>query len=64
MLRELRLRLLLHYIAVTGGVEIGEAAAMCSVSEMTARRDLAELARRGAILRVHGGAVRPGEPTR
>lgn len=40
-----------------GGVRIVDVADSFDVSEMTARRDIAELAGRGLVRRVHGGAV-------
>jgi DeoR family fructose operon transcriptional repressor len=40
-----------------GAVDLATAAVECGVSEMTIRRDLAELEREGRIKRVRGGAV-------
>lgn len=42
-----------------GAVSVAEVEARFGVSSMTARRDLAELARRGVAQRTHGGAVVP-----
>ncbi len=41
----------------TGAVDLAWAAEECGVSEMTIRRDLAELERLGLVKRVRGGAV-------
>jgi DeoR/GlpR family transcriptional regulator of sugar metabolism len=40
-----------------GQVEVGDLARRLDVSDMTVRRDLEELERRGLLRRVHGGAV-------
>jgi DeoR/GlpR family transcriptional regulator of sugar metabolism len=42
----------------TGSAHVSELATTLGVSEMTVRRDLAELERDGKLTRVHGGAVR------
>jgi DeoR/GlpR family transcriptional regulator of sugar metabolism len=42
-----------------GSVTVAEIEARFGVSSMTARRDLAELERQGALRRTHGGAVLP-----
>ena len=54
---EERLRRLTDRMLRDGVVAIGDAAAELGVSEMTIRRDLAELEERGAARRVRGGAV-------
>ncbi|MCC9146802.1 MULTISPECIES: DeoR/GlpR family DNA-binding transcription regulator [unclassified Arthrobacter] len=41
-------------------VRVSSLARDLAVSEMTVRRDIDTLAARGALVRVHGGAVRPG----
>lgn len=41
-------------------VRVSDLAAELGVSEMTVRRDIDALEARGALVRVHGGAVRPG----
>lgn len=46
-------------LRASGAVSVAEVQAKLSVSSMTARRDLAELARRGLAQRTHGGAVIP-----
>src|ERR687888_312215 len=43
-----------------GTAQVSELAERFAVSEMTVRRDLAELERRGKLERVHGGAVSVG----
>lgn len=43
-----------------GGVRVAEMVEQLGVSEMTVRRDIAGLVRRGLLVRVHGGAVAPG----
>ncbi|MGH2969967.1 MAG: DeoR/GlpR family DNA-binding transcription regulator [Solirubrobacteraceae bacterium] len=47
----------------TGTAHVGELAAAFGVSEMTVRRDLADLERGGKLTRVHGGAVVADEPS-
>jgi DeoR family transcriptional regulator, fructose operon transcriptional repressor len=58
---EERLRWLADRLAVDGSITIAAAAEALGVSEMTIRRDLAELEERGTARRVRGGAtaVRP-----
>ncbi len=51
-----------HILAVvsrTGGVRVAEMVDDLGVSEMTIRRDIVALVRRGLVSRVHGGAVAP-----
>jgi DeoR/GlpR family transcriptional regulator of sugar metabolism len=43
-----------------GGCSVESLSRECGVSDMTIRRDLAALARKGKVLRTHGGAL-PGE---
>ncbi len=40
-----------------GGVRVSDLTTLLDVSDMTVRRDLEELDRRGLLLKVHGGAV-------
>jgi DeoR/GlpR family transcriptional regulator of sugar metabolism len=40
-----------------GGVRVSDLTSLLDVSDMTVRRDLEELDRRGLLLKVHGGAV-------
>jgi len=60
---EERLRRLTEQMRAAGSVSIPEAATELGVSEMTIRRDLAELEERGAARRVRGGAVPIGPQT-
>src|SRR3974390_2325450 len=60
---EERLRRLTEQMRAAGSVSIPEAATELGVSEMTIRRDLAELEERGAARRVRGGAVPRGPQT-
>jgi DeoR/GlpR family transcriptional regulator of sugar metabolism len=57
MLRKERLRLILKEINVHNTVLSVELSEMLAVSEDTIRRDLQELAQKGAIVKVHGGAM-------
>jgi DeoR/GlpR family transcriptional regulator of sugar metabolism len=59
MLAETRRRAIAEALRAAGAVTIGEVEAQFGVSPMTARRDLAELERRGVVRRTHGGAVLP-----
>jgi DeoR family fructose operon transcriptional repressor len=54
---EARLQWLIERLQQTGAIAIAEAAEQLHVSEMTVRRDLAELEERGVARRVRGGAV-------
>ena len=57
---EERLRWLREQLAEVGSVTIAAAATALGVSEMTIRRDLAELEERGTARRVRGGATAMG----
>lgn len=59
-LAEERLSLLAERVRAEGRLEIAAVAADLGVSEMTVRRDLAELESRGALKRVRGGALAVG----
>src|SRR5690242_14763666 len=59
MLAETRRRSIAEALRSSGAVTIGELESRFGVSPMTARRDLAELERRGVVRRTHGGAVLP-----
>jgi DeoR/GlpR family transcriptional regulator of sugar metabolism len=53
---------ILDHVRRTGGIRVGEIVDMLGVSEMTVRRDIAALADRGLVARVHGGATLAGAP--
>jgi DeoR/GlpR family transcriptional regulator of sugar metabolism len=59
MLVEARRRAIADATRASGAVSIAEVEERFGVSPMTARRDLAELERRGVVRRTHGGAVLP-----
>lgn len=50
------------HLRTAGSVTIAEVEELFGVSPVTARRDLAELERRGVVRRTHGGAVLPAGP--
>lgn len=54
---EVRRSVLIDLLARDGAFDLATAASECGVSEMTIRRDLAELERQGQIKRVRGGAI-------
>ncbi|NJQ07145.1 DeoR/GlpR transcriptional regulator [Streptomyces lonarensis] len=58
-----RRALILAALRRNGGVRVGELTAEFGVSEMTVRRDLDALERRGSLRKVHGGAVPAGPST-
>jgi len=57
MLKEERQQLILQAVRDTGQVTVAELGSRFGVSEVTARRDLGELAARGLLRRAHGGAL-------
>jgi DeoR/GlpR family transcriptional regulator of sugar metabolism len=57
LLAEQRRALILDEVRRRGGVRVNELTRKLHVSDMTIRRDLDSLARRGVIEKVHGGAV-------
>jgi DeoR/GlpR family transcriptional regulator of sugar metabolism len=59
VLAETRRREIADRLRTTGAVTVAELEERFGVSPMTARRDLAELERRGIVRRTHGGAVLP-----
>src|SRR3954449_3551269 len=59
VLAESRRREIAERLRATGAVTVAEVEERYGVSPMTARRDLAELERRGVVRRTHGGAVLP-----
>ncbi|WP_194411303.1 substrate-binding domain-containing protein [Microbacterium cremeum] len=59
MIAEQRRERILREIVLRGRIEVADFARRTELSGMTIRRDLAVLAERGLIRRVHGGAVLP-----
>ncbi|WP_422631950.1 DeoR/GlpR family DNA-binding transcription regulator [Pseudokineococcus basanitobsidens] len=59
MLAEERRQAVVELVRARGAVRLAELAGTLGVSEMTVRRDVAELAARGELDRVHGGAMAP-----
>src|SRR3954462_3543580 len=59
MLAMARRSAILELLRAHGAVTVTEVESRFGVSPMTARRDLAELARQGVARRTHGGAVLP-----
>src|SRR3954451_8765818 len=59
VLAEARRREIAERLRANGAVTVAEVEQRFGVSPMTARRDLAELERRGVVRRTHGGAVLP-----
>jgi DeoR/GlpR family transcriptional regulator of sugar metabolism len=59
LLAETRRRGIEEHLKSAGSMSVAEVEERFGVSPMTARRDLAELARRGVLRRTHGGAVLP-----
>ncbi len=53
---------IVEQVQLTGGVRVSELTRLFGVSDMTIRRDLDSLAKRGLIAKVHGGATR-AEPS-
>jgi DeoR/GlpR family transcriptional regulator of sugar metabolism len=59
LLAETRRSEIFELLRARGSISVAEVQEQLGVSQMTARRDLAELARRGVAVRTHGGAVLP-----
>lgn len=64
MLASQRQERILAAVRTHGAVRVADLVATLDVSDMTVRRDIAELARAGLVRRVHGGAVAPDTPAR
>jgi DeoR/GlpR family transcriptional regulator of sugar metabolism len=60
MLARQRQELILDAVRTTGGARVSELVEQLGVSDMTVRRDIDALARRGLLTRVHGGATAAG----
>lgn len=58
MKKEERLNHIQNMLNSTGTVTVNEIMQELSVSDMTVRRDLSEMAQRGLLIRTHGGAQR------
>ncbi|MFN8076652.1 MAG: DeoR/GlpR family DNA-binding transcription regulator [Kineosporiaceae bacterium] len=59
MLARQRQERILEQVRRHGGARVGDLVSLLGVSDMTIRRDIAALARRGLVERVHGGATAP-----
>ena len=59
MMKAERQELILKHIADNGRVVVTDFAKKMGVTEATLRKDLQELDDRGAVQRVHGGAIKP-----
>lgn len=64
MLASQRQERILATIRTHGAARVADLVVALDVSDMTVRRDIAELARAGLVRRVHGGAVAPDLPAR
>jgi DeoR/GlpR family transcriptional regulator of sugar metabolism len=60
MLAHQRQEVILDTVRTHGGVRVADLVERLGVSEMTVRRDIGELSRRGLVARVHGGAAAVG----
>jgi DeoR/GlpR family transcriptional regulator of sugar metabolism len=54
---------IVEQVQLTGGVRVSELTRLFGVSDMTIRRDLDTLAKRGLVAKVHGGATRAERST-
>lgn len=63
MLAQQRQTIIVDEVRRTGALRVGDLVEMLGVSDMTIRRDLDALARRGLLEKVHGGATAPVEPS-
>ena len=54
---------IVEQVQLTGGVRVSELTQLFGVSDMTIRRDLDSLAKRGLIAKVYGGATRADPST-
>jgi DeoR family fructose operon transcriptional repressor len=57
VLAEQRRRAVARLVDESGGMTVGDLVSVLAVSPSTISRDLVDLARRGRLVRVHGGAV-------
>lgn len=58
MKQELRKKIILKLLEQNEEVSIQEIVMRCDISEITARRDLTKLEKKGLLKRTHGGAIR------
>src|SRR5450759_3228573 len=58
MMRELRQKYILNHLSKGESISIQDIVDKCGVSEITARRDLNTLEKRGLLIRTHGGAIK------
>ena len=59
MYQEERMQLILDYLSKNKRISVEEICKLYDVSRDTARRDLVNLEKQGAIIRTHGGAILP-----
>jgi DeoR family fructose operon transcriptional repressor len=58
MTQELRIKYILNHLIKAESITIQDIVEKCDVSEITARRDLNTLEKRGLLIRTHGGAIK------
>lgn len=58
MRKQARIKYILQHIDNKNFIDVEDIVQKCSVSAITARRDLEELAHKGLIIRTHGGAMK------
>jgi len=63
MLARQRQAAILEHVRAHGGARVSDLTQLLGVSDMTVRRDLDVLARRGLVEKVHGGATAVGMPS-
>jgi DeoR family transcriptional regulator, fructose operon transcriptional repressor len=62
MTQELRIKYILNHLVKVESITIQDIVEKCNVSEITARRDLNTLEKRGLLIRTHGGAIKSEVP--
>jgi len=62
MTQELRIKYILNHLIKVESITIQDIVEKCDVSEITARRDLNTLEKRGLLIRTHGGAIKSEVP--
>lgn len=58
MTQELRKKYILDHLGKVDSISIQDIVEKCGVSEITARRDLGTLEKKGLLIRTHGGAIK------